>query len=93
MNADLEAAVKMVLAAGLSTGHADHFQDLMGEVLGQYDELKQQILCDIIDMIMFGDIHEHSGDTPPEYDFWDDEQQTRFDIAKTLEEKYDIAVL
>ena len=40
LEADLEAAVKLVLAAGLSTGHADTCADLMEEVLSQFKENK-----------------------------------------------------
>jgi hypothetical protein len=43
LEAECEAAVKMVLDAGLATGHADTFTDLMGEVLGQYAELKAEV--------------------------------------------------
>ena len=36
---ELEAAGKLVLKAGLSTGHAENFGDLMEEVLLQYTEV------------------------------------------------------
>lgn len=42
---DLNAAARMVLDAGLSTGHADTMEDLMSEVLGQYKELKAKHLA------------------------------------------------
>lgn len=37
---DLEKAVELVLEAGLATGHAESFVELMEEVLGQYEELR-----------------------------------------------------
>ena len=40
LEADREAAVQLVLAAGLSTGHADNFSELMKEVLVQYTEIR-----------------------------------------------------
>lgn len=41
--ASLENAIKCVLAEGLSTGHADSFEELMGEVLWQYRELREKL--------------------------------------------------
>ena len=38
LESDKEAAVSLVLAAGLSTGHAETFAGLMEEVLWQYTE-------------------------------------------------------
>ena len=42
-NEDLERCVRMVLAAGLSTGHADTHADLIDEVLDQYRELSDKL--------------------------------------------------
>ena len=43
LRADKEAAVKLVLDAGLSTGHADTVVQLIGEVLEQYESLRAEI--------------------------------------------------
>ena len=38
-----EKVVKLVLAAGLSTGHADTAHDLMVEVLDQVEEIRKEL--------------------------------------------------
>ena len=40
---DLELSVKAVLAAGLSTGHADSYSDLVTELLWQVVEFRERI--------------------------------------------------
>lgn len=40
---ELERAVKLVLEAGLSTGHADNWPDLVDELLEQYQELREKL--------------------------------------------------
>lgn len=39
-NEELEKCVRMVMATGLSTGHADTHTDLIEEVLDQYNQLR-----------------------------------------------------
>jgi len=46
-NASHEAAVRKVLAAGLSTGHADTPEELMDEVLWQYQELLNKFTAQV----------------------------------------------
>ena len=43
LETDKESAVKLVLAAGLSTGHADSCAELVEEVLGQAEEFRATI--------------------------------------------------
>ena len=42
-DADLEAGVKRVLAAGLATGHADTWLGLLDEVLYQHEWLQRRL--------------------------------------------------
>lgn len=43
MDLELERAIKLVLEAGLSTGHADNWPDLVDELLEQYRELREKL--------------------------------------------------